>query len=284
MDYLSGIWYSIFHSITAFCNTSFDLFGNNSLTRFQNDIYINIIFIALIILGGIGFFVLEDFIYCSKRRKLRNLQFQSKLVISSTLILLVISTISIFISEKGYNLTESAFLSTTLRTAGFYTTNIQDCNNLTKMICLILMFIGGAPGSTSGGIRIVTFDILILTMIETIKNRKDVVVFYRKINFDLIRKAVTICMLSILAIFIAVMLILNSNDLGIMNTVFHCVSAFSATGLGTIESSALNVTGKIIIMLLMFLGRIGLIPAVSLFILDKKENKNIEYVEGDLTL
>ena len=210
--------------------------------------------------------------------------FQSKLVISSTLLLLAISTISIFIVEKGYNIIDSLFLSTTLRTAGFYTNSIQNCENLTKIICIILMFIGGAPGSTSGGIRIITFDILLLTMLETIKNRKDIVVFYRKINLDIVRKAITIFMISITVIFIAIMIMLQVDDIGTMNTIFTCVSAFSATGLPIIEISSLNFAGKIIIMILMFLGRIGLVPALSLFLLDEKTNRNIEYVEGEISL
>lgn len=281
--YLKGAWYSIFHSVTAFCNTSFDLFGNSSLTLFRNDIYLNLVFMILIILGGIGFFVIEDFLMC-KRKKFRNLKFQSKIVILSTTILLVVSVLLIKIFEPDFTLLESMFASVTVRTAGFFTRNIAYCNDITKIILVILMFIGGAPGSTSGGIRIVVFAVLVLTTIATLRNKKDVIVFSKKITTNQIKKAIAIFVSSIGIILISVILMYYLDNIGTFNNILHCVSAFSATGLGTIEISNLNVYGKMILMLLMFIGRVGPLCAISLFLIDRKKDESIDYPDGNLML
>lgn len=136
-----GIWYGLFHSVTAFCNAGFDLMSTTSLSYFRNDIYMNIVFMVLIILGGIGFFVMEDLIECIKTKSFKKLKFQSKLVLSTTGILLVLSIILIKIMEPKFTLLESAFTSVTLRTAGFYTVSLKNCSEATKIIAIILMFI-----------------------------------------------------------------------------------------------------------------------------------------------
>ena len=146
------------------------------------------------------------------------------------------------------------------------------------------MFIGGAPGSTSGGIRIITFSILILTIISTIKNRREVVVFYRRINQNTIMKAVTITGWSILAVLMGIITMSYFNDLGLQNIIFHCVGALSDTGLGLISTSLLNNIGKITIMVLMFIGRLGPIVAFRVFFDEGKQQENIKYIDADLML
>lgn len=241
---VKGIWYGIFHAVTAFCNSGFDIIGANSLEPFRNDYYVNFIIMALIILGGIGFLVLEDLITAWKNRSFKNLRFQSKIVLITTGFLLVFSIGYIKLMEPQLTLLESMFTAVTLRTAGFSTINMANCSNATIMMGIILMFIGGAPGSTSGGIRIVVFAVLVLSMISTLKNRKEVVVFYRRINMNTIMKAITITGWSMLAVLVGVITMSFFNDIGLENIIFHCVGAFSDTGLGLVSTSMLNFVRK----------------------------------------
>ena len=277
-----GIWNSVFHSVTAFCNSGFDIIGKNSFEPFTNDIYINIILMSLIILGGIGFLVLDNILDIIKKRNTKKLSFQSKIVLLTTFFLLMGSVIYIKLMEPKLTLLQSMFTAVTLRTAGFSTINMANCNQATKMLGVILMFIGGAPGSTAGGIRVVTFAVLILAMISTIKNRQNVIIFFRKINEKCIMKAITITGWSFFAVFVGVIIMSFFNNLGLENIIFHCVGAFSDTGLGIIPSNLLNIVGKVTIMALMFIGRIGPIVAFRVFFDTEEKMQNIKFPDGEL--
>jgi len=279
-----GIWYSIFHSIAAFCNSGFDILGRASFSGFANDYYVNFVVMALIVLGGIGFLVLEDLINAWKKKSIKHLRLQSKIVLVATAALIIIPTIIIKISEPNLNLIQSMFITVNLRTAGFYSTNMANLTQGTKLLSILLMFIGGAPGSTSGGIRIITFAVLILAMLSTLKNRKEVVVFYRKISGAYIMKAITITGLSMFVILIAVITIALTSNLGLEGIIFNCVSAYSTVGLGLISTSVLNSIGKIAIMLLMFVGRVGPMVAFRLFFDTNDETEDVEHVDGELIL
>ena len=279
-----GVWYSIFHSIAAFCNSGFDILGRASFSGFANDYYVNFVVMALIILGGIGFLVLEDLINAWKKKSIKHLRLQSKIVLVTTAALITIPTIIIKITEPSLNLIQSMFITVNLRTAGFYSTNMANLTQGTKLLSILLMFIGGAPGSTSGGIRIITFAVLILAMLSTLKNRKEVVVFYRKISGAYIMKAITITGLSMFVILIAVITIALTSNLGLEGIIFNCVSAYSTVGLGLISTSVLNSIGKIAIMLLMFIGRVGPMVAFRLFFDTNDEDEDVEHVDGELIL
>ena len=140
-----GIWYSIFHSITAFCNAGFDLFGNTSLIEFSNNLYINIVIIVLMLLGSIGFFVIEDLIDCIKRKSIINMKFQTKIVLVTTVIIYSISVMILKISDPNIKLLQALFISASSRTTGFTTIDLANTNSLTKLIISFLMMIGGAP-------------------------------------------------------------------------------------------------------------------------------------------
>lgn len=279
-----GIWYGIFHSVTAFCNSGFDIIGVNSFEPFRNDYFVNIIIMTLIILGGIGFLVIDDIVQAWKNKSIGKLRFQSKIVLVTTGILLAFSVGYIKLMEPHLTLIEAMFTAVTLRTAGFSTINMANCSNATIMMGIILMFIGGAPGSTSGGIRIVVFAVLVLSMIATLKNKKEVVVFYRKIRMDTIMKAITITGWSMLAVLVGVITMSFFNDIGLKNIIFHCVGSFSDTGLGLVPTSLLNSVGKVVIMTLMFIGRLGPIVAFRVFFNTEKENKDVKYVDAELML
>lgn len=249
---------------------------------FQNDVYVNVVFMILIILGGIGFFVIEDILI--HKNDLKKIQFQSKLVLSSTAILLISSIFLIKIMQPDFSVLNSAFTAITLRTAGFSTVNLANCNMITKLFCIFLMFIGGAPGSTSGGIRIVVFAILILTTSATLRNKREVVVFNKKVNTGYIRKSVTVVVLSLAVILMGIIGFLYLNNVGGMNIIFYCFSMFSAVGIGLLNPIVLNVFGKIISIALMFIGRVGPVAAISLLLIDKKNNERIKYPDGNLIL
>ncbi len=284
---IEGIWYGIFHSISAFCNAGLDLFSGSSLATYRYDTIVNIVFIALIITGGIGFFVIEDIIDYIKQRKKHKFTFQTKLVVSSTLIILAISTLLIYFLEMNNNvrIIDALFASVTTRTAGFYTIDFNSFSISTKIISIILMFIGGAPGSTSGGVRIAAIAVLFITSIQTLYNRKNVIIFNRKIEPEIIKKAVAIVFISVIIIITSIFLLIFFDNFGTLNIVFATVSAFSATGLTLFDMSMLNLAGKIIIIITMFIGRIGpmsLIP--GLFLIERKRNENITYVDANILL
>lgn len=277
-----GIWYGLFHSVSAFCNCGLDLFGDASISSFRNDIIINYTFILLIITGGIGFFVLHDIVSRLRQKNFKKINFQSKLVLSSTVIVLLVTTIMIFFFEKNISILDALFASTTLRTAGFYTISFNEFSLPTKIISLIAMFIGGAPGSTSGGIKIVAFSIIILTTISVLKNKNDVIVFDRKISESFIKKSICMTIISLFTIFIGIILLVLFDDFGLINITFHTISAFSAVGLTLFDCTFLNIAGKIITIFIMFIGRIGPLSVAGLFIIDKKQNKNISFANGEL--
>ena len=284
LGFAKGIWYSIFHSISAFCNCGLDLFQNTSLTYFRSDILINSIFIFLIITGGIGFFVIDDIVEKIKNKSIKKINFQSKLVLSSTIIVLLSVTILIYIYEKNISILDALFASTTLRTAGFYTLVFSNFSISTKLISLLAMFIGGAPGSTSGGIRIVAFSILVITAISILRGKKEVIMFNRKIDNDTIKRALTYGILSISIIFIGIISFVNFNNFGLLNIVFHTISAFSAVGLTLYDCTLFNLAGKIITIIIMFIGRVSPLTIIELFIIEKKKNQNVSYVNGQLIL
>lgn len=280
----TGIWYSIFHSITAFCNAGFDLLGSNSLLEFEKDVYMNIVLIILMLLGGIGFFVIEDLIDCIKKKTLIHLKFQTKIVLLTTFFIYVLSVIILKIAQPSFTLWQALFISASSRTTGFTTANLANTNSLTKLIISILMMIGGAPGSTSGGIRITSFAVIALITFNTIKEKKEIVCFYKKIDIETIKQAITNIFICNLIVFLGIFIFAIFCKIDLINNMFLCVSAFSATGLSVLDVGKLTLSAKIILMLLMFIGRIGPISLLSVFTLNKKENKSVEYVAGSLMI
>ena len=280
----NGIWYSIFHSITAFCNAGFDLFGTTSFITFKSDIYINMVIIILMLLGGIGFFVIEDLITCIKKKNFLHMQFYTKIILTATVIIYIVSVILIKIAEPKLSILQTLFTAATCRTTGFSTVNLGETSSVLKLILSILMMIGGAPSSTSGGIRITSIVVIILTMHSILRNKKEVICFYRKIDDNTIKHAITNTFISITVVFIGILILAKVQDINLIDNIFMCVTSFSATGLNVFNPSTLGIIAKFILMTLMFIGRVGPISIVSLFILEKKDNKNIEYVSGNLVL
>lgn len=280
----NGIWYSIFHSITAFCNAGFDIIGDTSLEIFAKNIYVNIVFIILMFLGSIGYFVIEDIIGAIKKKRFIHISFHTKIVLTASLIIYLVSIMLLKIAEPNLTWLEAVFTSVTARTTGFSTINMAGTLPITKLIISFLMIIGGAPGSTSGGIRITSIAILALTVRATLRNKKDVVVYYKKIDLQTIRQAITNIVICVMLVLIAMFVMEKVQIMRLDNNLFMCASAFSATGLSVTNVAKMNFASKVILEALMYIGRVGPISILSILIFKKKENQNIEYVSGNVML
>ena len=280
----NGIWYSIFHSITAFCNAGFDIIGDTSLEIFAKNIYVNIVFIILMFLGSIGYFVIEDIIGAIKKKRFIHISFHTKIVLTASLIIYLVSIMLLKIAEPNLTWLEAVFTSVTARTTGFSTINMAGTLPITKLIISFLMIIGGAPGSTSGGIRITSIAILALTVRATLRNKKDVIVYYKKIDLQTIRQAITNIVICLVLVLISMFIMEKVQIMRLDNNLFMCASAFSATGLSVTNVAKMNFASKVILEALMYIGRVGPISILSILIFKKKENQNIEYVSGNVML
>jgi trk system potassium uptake protein TrkH len=261
-------FYALFHAISAFCNAGFSLYSD-SFQGFRSDLFLNLIVTLLIIVGGMGFlasFDLVRFLMSKLRRKEARLALHTKIVLVMTLILISLGTLLILSFEegglfRGYPLKDkllaSYFQSVTARTAGFNTVQIDSLKPASKLLLIALMFVGASPGSTGGGIKTVTFALVILGILSILKGKKQIRVFRRAVPLEIFEKAIVIFVLSIGWILIATMLLLLSEGGEFLKILFEVVSAFGTVGLSCGITSSLTPIGKFIIILTMFFGRIG---------------------------
>lgn len=261
------IFYSIFHSVSAFANAGFSLFDDN-LKSFNDDLSLNIIIMFLIIFGGLGFLVLtdiKDFFIGHIRDKVdyRRLHVHTKIMLIASLILIIIGALGLLFFEKGNPdfakspVLSSYFQSVTARTAGFSTVDIGGLTTPSYLLLIFLMFIGGGAGSTAGGVKITTIIIILALVISFIRNRRELSIFGRAIPVSNIFGAVVIFTLAILILFVFSIWLLYTETGRFYEIIFEAVSAFGTVGLSTGITPHLTLMGKILIMLLMFIGRIG---------------------------
>ena len=286
-----GIWISIFNSVSAFCNAGIDIVAENSLCNYATNPLVNIVTCLLIILGGLGYVVWWDIIRVLKdvkRTKFRcvfKLTLHSKIVLVSTFALILIGGVSILAFEynnpltlKNYNFFDKMqiafFQSITTRTAGFATLPQENLTNASSIICIILMFIGGSPVGTAGGIKTVTIVVLFATTIATVRGKNEVTLFQRNLSKQVTRKAVAVAFSSFIIVALSTILLSLSTDAPALDVVFETVSATATVGLSRNLTSSLNVWGKLILSATMYFGRIGPISLATSFNL-KKENINI---------
>ncbi len=291
-----GIGKSIFHSVSSFCNAGFDVFGSEadqfvSLSGFiNNDIFL-LTTSALVIIGGLGFIVWED---VAGNRKFSRLSLHTRIVLLMTVILIGVGTLTYFAFESGQTmegkplsakLVNAFFQSVSVRTAGFNTFSYDEMNPITCMITIILMFIGAAPGSTAGGIKVTTFFVLIVTIISFMKGHNEVQVFKRRIAADTINKAISVFMLSLTLIMITTIVLLANHEGSLMQTLFEAVSALGTVGVSTGITSGLNDISKYQLIITMLLGRVGIITVIaSISGKGGKENITYRYAEGKITV
>lgn len=272
-----GVWYSIFNSVSAFCNAGLDVIAEDSLIGYATNPIINLTTELLIILGGIGYIVWFDVAETIKRKRgFRYLTLHSKIALSTTFILILSGACLFFIFEYdnpdtignmslGNKMMVSLFQSVTTRTAGFATVNEEAITNPSAVVTLFLMFIGGSPVSTAGGIKTVTLTALIAGAMASIKGNNETTVFSRTIPAETLRRALAIFTLSISVVIASTLLLSTVTSSSFLNILFESVSATATVGLSRNLTPLLNTAGKIIITLTMYLGRIGPISLAFMF-------------------
>lgn len=285
-----GIWYSLFHSISAFCNAGFDLMGIrgqfSSLTSYGSHIYLNCVIMLLIIAGGIGFLVWGDF--KTHKYHFKRYSLQTKIVLLTTLMLIVLPALYFFFCEySNMNLSDriisSFFQSVTTRTAGF---NSQDLTQLSESgisVMIILMIIGGSPGSTAGGMKTVTFAVLFLSAITVFGRKRDVQSFKRRIADDTVRNAGAVLFMYLALAFVSCVIISNTEHLPFLTTLFETGSAVGTVGLTLGITTKLGLLSKAILMVLMFFGRVGGLTMIYAA-LPSSGNKNSRLPLGTLSI
>ncbi len=288
--WLKGLYYSIFHAISAFCNAGFDLIGNyRSFTGFTDDIIINFTLMGLIVLGGLGFSVMLD-IY--RHRSFKRWSLHTKLVVCITAGLILLGAVFFFIVEfhnprtlSGQNpmgkILGAIFQSVTSRTAGFNTIDIAGLSDASKFMTIILMFIGASPASTGGGIKTTTASIILLSVVSVIRGREDAEVFHRRIHHTIANRALAITIISLVVLIGVSMLLSLIEPYPLVDTLFETASALGTVGLATVDNSALTNISKIFIIITMFAGRVGPLTLTLAFARRLSKNKGvIKYPEG----
>ena len=259
-----GIWRAVFHAVSAFCNAGFDLMGFgapfSSLTGFSRDPWVNIPVMLLITAGGIGFLVWNDLKEHGFRWKQYRLQTKAALVTSACLILLPALWFFFFETEQlpaEERILPSLFQSVTLRTAGFNTMDLNGISRTGQALMIVCMLVGGSPGSTAGGMKTTTAAVLLITAFAVFRRRDHVTLWGRRIADDAVRQAVAILMMYVLLFFVSGMVISRTEGLPLMNCLFETASAIGTVGLSLGITPGLSAASRLILILLMFLGRVG---------------------------
>ena len=266
-----AIYFGIFHSISAFCNAGFSTFTNSLV---GHNAIIKITVMVLIILGGLGFFVIYDLLYEKHR-----VTVHSKIVLTTTIILIIVGTIIIYFLNFGnISFIDALFQAVTPRTAGFNTVDLNSLSIESIFIIMLLMIIGASPGSTGGGIKTTTFFLIFISCFKVIKGFSRIVVFKRKIDNYIILKSFSLFFIYSSIIMLATSLLMNTQKYSLLKCLFEVISAIGTVGLSLGITSSLTFLGKIIIIICMFIGRIG--PASFIMMLTLKEKKSyIDYPE-----
>lgn len=280
--FFKGIWYGIFHSISAFCNAGFDLMGGysgefSSLIAFESDWLVNIVIMALIIFGGLGFYVWED-LWLHRRDK-KHFSLQSKIVLMATFVLIVVPSILLLVFQSGVmesGLPRSVqglcalFQSVTTRTAGFNSVSLDTLQPNSQLLMIMLMLVGGSPGSTAGGMKTTTFVVLLLCITAAIKREDEIECFGRRIDKTALKNAVTITVSYIMICLFAAMAICQIDGVTMMQSMFETSSAIATVGLTLGITPTLSDVSHVILMFMMFFGRIGCMTMIYALV----ENQN----------
>ena len=286
-----GIWISVFTAVSAFCNAGIDIIAENSLCDYALNPVINIVTCALIILGGIGYIVWWDVLRVLKEARTKKVRFfkaltlHSKIAITASLILIFVGAVLIFAFEYNnpktignYTLLQkmevSLFQSVTTRTAGFATVPQENLTNASAIVCLFLMFIGGSPVGTAGGIKTVTIAVIIVAAISSIRNKEDTEVFGRQLTKQAVSKATAVTFMSFIIMFTSTVLLSAVTDANALDVVYETASATATVGLTRNLTASLGNIGKLIIIITMYLGRVGPISLAVAF-KGSKDNQNV---------
>ena len=298
-----GIWASIFHSISAFCNAGMDIVRDDSLRSYVTNPVMNFTTMALIILGGLGFVVWKDLWQGFKKivkdkvpvkKTIQQWRFQTKIVLSITSFLILFGTILIFLFEyhnpatmESLSLPQkiqaSLFQSVTTRTAGFETVAQGALTDASSLVSMFLMIIGGSPTGTAGGVKTVTFAILVFCVLSVAKQEESITLFKRRVPQNLLSKALAIIVINLIVLMTSVLLLLVFDHGTFMDSCYECVSALATVGLTKGLTPNLTIAGKVIIIITMYLGRVGPI-SMAIGFSQKNKKKMVMYPEQDLIL
>ncbi len=298
--FLQGVWYSVFTSISAFCNAGIDILGPDSLISYQNDPLILFNTIMLIVMGGLGYVVWIDVfrnIRTGLRRKyspitvIKHFNEHTKLVLVLTLSLILVGTLLVFGLEYsnpntignmslGGKAMNSLFQSVTFRTAGFASVPQDALLDNTSFLGCFFMFIGGSPVGTAGGIKTVTAFVVGLNVVAFIRNRKENVVFGRRVTSEMIHKASAIVMVSFFVTILLLSILMITDQVSLVDGMYETFSATATVGLSRSLTPLLSTAGRWVIIVAMYLGRIGPISMALFFRYNTKDRNNISYAEG----
>lgn len=295
-----GVWYAIFHSISAFCNAGLDLIGPESFIPYQTNAYVLTVTMLLIVVGGLGYIVWFDSFSTAResvrhrrgvRWFFRHLGEQTKLVLCVTAALIVIGAAATLLLERnnpqtlgalpfGQQLLNATFQSVTYRTAGFSAVPQGALTDGSVILGSVFMFIGGSPMGTAGGVKTVTVAVLLLSAFSYVRGRADTVVFRRSISFELVRKAAAILFFSLFLSLLSAVVLIAADGIPMQDAIYEVFSATGTVGLSRGLTPHLSVFGRILIILCMYLGRIGPISLALFFHTDLSGGKNIRYAQG----
>ena len=287
-----GIWYSVFHAISAFCNAGIDIIGGASFCGYTENYIVNLATIFLIVMGGIGFCVWWDIQRVAKeafKKKLfrkqlfHRLSIHSKLAITMTLLLIVSGTVLFLVLEwsnpdtlgalpVGKRWLAALFQSVTTRTAGFATIPQENFTDAGSIVTMLLMFIGGSPAGTAGGVKTTTIAMIVITVIMVVKGKQETELFKRRIPKDNIRTGLAVVSISAMILLTGILVLSCIEQASLLNVVYEAVSALGTVGLSRNFTGTLQNPGKFLIILLMFIGRIG--PITMAFAFRIKGNSN----------
>ncbi|MBR5474580.1 MAG: potassium transporter KtrB [Lachnospiraceae bacterium] len=288
-----GLWQSVFLAVSAFCNAGIDILGEASLSPYVGHLWINVVTMVLITMGGLGFLVWWD-VWDSRKTMhqtwFHRLRLHTKVVLTTTAFLILVGTVLIFIFEHsnpatlgnmslGEKWLAALFQSVTFRTAGFFTVPQGELAGGTLVMSFVWMLIGGSPAGTAGGIKTTTAAMVLFCVIAVIKGREDSQAFERKIPQENIRSALTVLILGIMAALVGSLILCATEPFALEDILFETVSAIGTVGLTRGITSALSQMGKCVIIALMFMGRIGPITLVMALASRNKGNKKIQFPE-----
>ena len=285
-----GIYYSIFHSISAFCNAGFDLMGDvskfSSLTKYQSDIMINISIMLLILIGGLGFLIWKDIL--NYKFGIKRYSTQTKIILAMSVVLVIFPSVLFFFTEfSGLDIKtrilSSLFQAVTPRTAGFNTTDYTKFSDNGIAITIILMLIGGGSGSTAGGIKMSTIFILVATMCSVLKQDKEVAVFKKRIEPDIIKNAVAVFVMDVVLFVAGSMIISGIEGFSLKDTMFECASAVATVGLTMGITPHLGIISKVLLICMMYIGRVGGITLIFAAV-TPKNNGNARYPKDQVAV
>lgn len=293
-----GIWKGVFVSISAFCNAGFDLMGTDapfsSFTAYTDDLVVNLTVMGLIVIGGLGFLVWED-LYTKRRWKEYSLFTKTVLLTSGTLIFGGAALIFLLEHNNPETLGQltakekvlsSLFQSVSPRTAGMNTVDLAAMTEASQVLTVALMFIGASSGSTGGGVKVTTVAVLWAAIRSVLMGRKDAALWKRRLSSDLVYRALTLVLLPFLSVLISTFLINGIEaDVSFLEALYECTSAFATVGLSLSVTPTLSAFSKIILMFLMFSGRVGMLTISYALITDRRKRQNtLRYPEGDILI